>query len=223
MQRILTALDNPDLHNRLKNIKGFYVYENDIQYKEGIIDILKIDKNFNVVIIYENLSGEIDIQNLIKEIKNLNSKIKIVFILESKNKKLEKILYNENIKNIFYNNEINFKEFINKLRNINFSEEQNLKKEIKRLKQELEKNKKINFNKENIQNLDNTEKIIFIIEDRFEEVKKYNKIISFIKEKYLIEDKKINIMFVENKKGINFGILKNVFKNYKILGKIKIK
>ena len=115
MQKILTALDNQEFYDKIKSIKDFYVYEKDIQYKEGIIDILKIKPNFDILIIYEKLLGEISIEKLIQKIKLINNKIKIIFILENKNEELEKILINENIKNIFYNDEINFENFINKI------------------------------------------------------------------------------------------------------------
>ena len=90
------------------------------------------------------------------------------------------------------------------------------------MKKELEKNKNRKNNKQSIQSFDNTKKVIFIIDDKFEDVKKYKEIINLTKEKYLIEDEKINIMFLENKKGINFKILKTVFRKYKILGKVKL-
>ena len=153
MQRILTAMGTPELNKKLKNYKSFDVFENDIQYKEGIIDVLKKDNNFDILIIYEKLPGEINFENLIKNIKLINKEINIVFILENKNNFLENILFNENIKNIFYNDEINFNEFIFKLKNLKFSEEEILKKEINNLnKIILEKNNELLKYKNNLNN-----------------------------------------------------------------------
>lgn len=91
---------------------------------------------------------------------------------------------------------------------------------MKNINNKLKKN---NFyNNKNI-NIKNSEKIIFILEDNFNEIKKYNKIIELIKEKYLLENNKINILFIKSKNGINFNLLKNTFNKYKILGKIKLK
>lgn len=146
MQRILTAMGTIDLNEKLKNVKDFSVFENDIQYREGIIDVLKEDCNFDILIIYEKLCGEIEFEKLIKKIKLINSKIKIIFIFEDKNKNenLKNILINENIKNIFYNDEINFDEFIFKLKNLKFSEEEFLKNKINKLnKIILEKNNEL--------------------------------------------------------------------------------
>ena len=80
MQRILTAMGNTKLSDYLKKEKDLCVYEQDIQYKEAIIDILEKNKNFDFLIIYENLSGEISKDDLIKKIKKINNKINNYFI-----------------------------------------------------------------------------------------------------------------------------------------------
>ena len=222
MKRILTALDNQNLYNKIKNINFFYVYEKDIQYKEGIIEILKKDKSFDIIIIYEKIPGEMKIEKLIKEIKIINNKLKIIVILENKDERLEKILESEDIKNIFYNNQINFNEFINKIKNINLSEEEMLKKEINKLnKIIINKNKEILKYKNNPIH-ENKDKIILVLEDSYQEIKKYKKIIEKLKSKFLIENEKINLSFIESKNGINIRILKCALKEYKILGKLKI-
>ena len=38
---LLTALGNNELYNKLKSIKEFNLYKNDILYREGIIELLK--------------------------------------------------------------------------------------------------------------------------------------------------------------------------------------
>jgi hypothetical protein len=75
MQKIITALGNPKINDELKQEKDLYVYENDIQYKEAILDILEKNNNFDFLIIYKNLLGEIKKEELIKKIKKLNNKI----------------------------------------------------------------------------------------------------------------------------------------------------
>jgi len=292
--KILTALGNSDLYNKIKNVKEINLYEKDILYREGILEILKNNNKINLIIIYEKIPGEISFENLINEIKAINNEIKIIFLLENKNENLEKILGHKNIKNIFYNNQINFEEFILKIKNINYSEKYILEKENKKLKklilekeQELNilknnyktknnliNNLKLNFKKEierknrlikivfiseinyynfqkikneinnkyqnlfqnnlnqifNIeflnykkinQKIKNYENIIFFVNTDLEEIKNLLKIINLIKSKYLIDNKKINILFLENNL-INMKILKNIFKNYNILGKINL-
>ena len=266
---VLTALGNNNLFKKLKTINGIKLYKNDIQYREGIIEVLKEDKNIDLIIIYEKILGSIEFEELINKIKIINNEIKFIFILENKNEKLENILLNNNIKNIFYNNEINFEEFILKIKNINFSERYILEKENKKLKKiifekneeiknsrnKLLKNKKeklliitnLKFNEfKKIKNkliklnknlnleylfLNNINKkikyydnIYFLINENILEIKKIKSKIKIINLKYYINNKKINIIFLENKNNsINLKILKNIFKENNILGKIKIK
>ena len=61
--------------------------------------------------------------------------------------------------------------------------------------------------------------LIFLIDSNLEEVKKLNKIINSMKIKTFINNKKINILFIDNKKSIDLKILKNIFKKYNVLGK----
>lgn len=164
MQKILTAIDNPSLNNKLKEIKEFQVYENDLQYKEAIIDVLEKNNNFDLLIIYENLPGEISINNLIKKIKNINNKINFIFILENKNEKLEKLLFEENIKNIFYNKEININNFILKIKNIKFNNEEKLIEKINNLEKIIiNKNNEILNYKNNLINLEKKKKLKIIV------------------------------------------------------------
>ena len=278
MQKILTAIDNPSLNNKLKEVKDFEVYENDLQYKEAIIDILEQNSNFDILIIYEKLPGEISIKDLIKKIKNINNKINFIFILENKNEKLEKLLFDENIKNIFYNKEININNFILEIKKNKFNSEENLKKQINNLEKIISnknneilnyKNKLNNFekrkykkikiiifyknNKNNIKKiinklffdfynkydfilinlnnknnykkyfLENAEKIIFILELNIEEIKQLNKLINNLILNNLINKNKINILINKyNKNSIDYKLIKNIFSNYNIIGKIKL-
>ena len=137
--KILTAIGNQNLNTILKKEKDFEIIENDIFYKEGILEFLEKDKKIDILILYEKLSGEINIINLIKKIKIINSEINIFFILEDKNEDLENLLKIENIKNIFYNNEINIEDFIIKLKNTKINIEEKLEKEIKLLKNIIQK------------------------------------------------------------------------------------
>lgn len=237
-QRILTAIDNKYLYEKIKSEKSFYVYEKDIQYREGILEILKENNKFDILIVFEKIPGNIEIEKLIENIKLLNNKIKIVVILENKNERLEKKLEKEII---FLNDEFNFEEFIKKIKEINFSKEEILENEIKRLKKELEKYKnykekifivsnennlkKINLNNINVKykcfliNIENVdiEKLkakncIFIIENNLKDIKKMKLMKNNVNKK---------IVFIRCKNGVNLKLAKYVLKNYKILGYIE--
>ena len=145
MKNIITALNNPELNNELKKEKNLKIKNKDIIYKEGILEILQKDIEINLIIINFELPGKITIEKLIEEIKKLNNKIELIFILEKENKEKEKILRKYEIKKIYYNNKINKKkliEIINKE-----DKEKELEDEIKRLKKIIEENKKIKNNK----------------------------------------------------------------------------
>ena len=142
MIKIITAIGKPELNYTLKKINDFDVLDNDIFYKEGILEFLEKNKNIDILILYEKLSGEINIINLIKKIKIINNKINIFFIFENKNEELENLLKKENIENIFFNNKINLKEFIEKLKEVNNNK--NLENEVEMLKKIIkEQNEKI--------------------------------------------------------------------------------
>ena len=109
MKNIITALNNPELNNELKKEKNLKIKNKDIIYKEGILEILQKDIEINLIIINFELPGKITIEKLIEEIKKLNNKIELIFILEKENKEKEKILRKYEIKKIYYNNKINKK------------------------------------------------------------------------------------------------------------------
>ena len=62
--------------------------------------------------------------------------------------------------------------------------------------------------------------LVFLINSNLEEIKKLNRIINLIKIKYFIKNNKINILFIDNKNSIDLKILKNIFKENKVIGKI---
>ena len=269
MQKILTAMGNTKLNNKLKKEKDFYVYEQDIQYKEAIIDILEKDKNFNFLIIYENLSGEISKGELIKKIKKLNNKIKIIFISENEKLNYEKIILKIKSNKININSKIiilfnNKKIIINKLFNLEnkkilildlnnkiLNNKDNYLKKINKSIYLYNINLFIKNNKNNLQNainsifqdfsekynfilinlnykknnylekylLKKTEKIIFVSElNNIEKIKIIKNSIKKINIKYLIKNKKINILFNKyNFNSINYKIIKNIFSENKII------
>ncbi len=213
MQKILTAINNPELNSRLKADKDFNVYENDIQYKEAIIDILEEENNFDIIIIYEKLPGEISIIDLVKKIKSINNKINFIFIFENENKELEKELINENIKNIFYNKKLNFNQFILEIKNNKLSEEEKLKKQIENLEKIISnKNKELlnyknNFNNKKLNNnylinnnLKNNKKINNNLIINKNKLKNNYKIITLYESKINIELINNNLIYNENKK-----------------------
>ena len=87
MGKIITAITNETLIKKV--YKNKITEEENIWYKEAIIEIIKKDKNINILIISENLPGEINFFKLIKNIYKINNKIKIIILLKNKTKKEE--------------------------------------------------------------------------------------------------------------------------------------
>ena len=66
MKKIITAINNPIINEKLKKEK-IEVIGKDIQYKEGILEILENNKEINFILIDEKLPGEIKNDELNKE------------------------------------------------------------------------------------------------------------------------------------------------------------
>ena len=95
--KIITAIENKKINEHLKNINNIKIQNSDIQYKEGILEYLEKNNNIDIIILKDNLPGQIDLFNLIKEIQKMNNRIKIFILINNNN--CEKF---ENIKNIEY-------------------------------------------------------------------------------------------------------------------------
>ena len=145
MKKIITAMGNENLNQKLKKENIFEIVTEDIQYQEGILELLEKDNNIDFLILNELLPGNMDIKKLIEKIKLNNPNIKIILFLEKKNEELENYLYAKGIFKIFYHNQIEIKEIIELIQNNSKNSNQEIKKEIDELKRLLlEKNKKEN-------------------------------------------------------------------------------
>lgn len=121
MKKIITAINNPIINEKLKKEK-IEVIGKDIQYKEGILEILENNKEINFILIDEKLPGEIKNYELINKIKKINKNIEIIFFIKKENKKNaiineKKIIKDEKIKSkikiVNYEKEIKIESFLN--------------------------------------------------------------------------------------------------------------
>lgn len=108
MKKMLTAIGNPEIAQKLSKENNIEINYKDIQYKEGILEILENDNEINLIIINEKIPGKIEINLLIENILKNNSQIKIYLILENKNIKIKN-------KNIIIFNQINYEEIMKKI------------------------------------------------------------------------------------------------------------
>ena len=162
MKNIITAIGNVNLNIELKKDIYFNVLSQDIQYQEGIFEMLEQKSDIDFLIVSQNIPGELKFFDLIRKIKNVNSKISIYAILEERNVELENELNSIRISKIFYSNQIEIKELINFIKNDEKQEEENLKEEIEKLKElilksnlnnEVENNKDERIENKNIKKL----------------------------------------------------------------------
>ena len=111
--KILTAIGNPYINEVLRNYKEFEIIGKDIQYQEGVLEILEEKKDIDILILSNCLPAEYDFKELILNIKNICSQIDIIIFLDKKNEDIENFLNSEKIYKIYYLNDMNFDVFIN--------------------------------------------------------------------------------------------------------------
>lgn len=172
MINIITALDNPVLNNKLKEEKNIQILCKDIQYQDGVLEILEKHKKIDFLIISELLIGKYKIEELIYKIKEKNKFLKIIIILENKKEELENFLYAKGIYKIFYNNEIEIKKIINIIKNDteNNIENNSAKNELEKLKKILlENNIEINLENKNPIKINNRKYLLKIIDKKIKE------------------------------------------------------
>jgi Flp pilus assembly CpaE family ATPase len=137
--KIVTAIGSPEINTELKNVEDYEIITRDIQYEEGLLEILEKNISINILILSNKIIEENKFKELIKKIKNINSLIKIIIILKKEDSELEEYLKVKGINNIFYNNKTEINE-IKKVINNSISTEQKMAEEIKELKELILKN-----------------------------------------------------------------------------------
>ena len=149
-----------------------------------------------------------------KKIKLINNEICFFIVLERKNEEIEKLLKLENIKNFFYNNEINLDEFILSLRKFKFKDSEKLQEEILLLKKIIDKKDEelINLKNNKIKKYSKNKRIFTIIKNNKIEINKSNINKLFIENK--INFKEIQIEINNKNYIINKKISKNIFKKF---------
>ena len=146
MKKVITALLNENVNEKLQQYEEINVFVKDIQYQEGILEVLQIQKEIDFIILSEFLPGQYNIKQLIEEIKKLKNDIKIILILEKENKELENFLLSKGNIFIYYNNKIEIKDIAEKI--IQKKQKEDLEKEIEEIKKLIcEKEQKDNEEK----------------------------------------------------------------------------
>ena len=101
MKKIATAIGNEFINKKIKMIKEYEVITPDIQYQEGIFELLEIE-SIDLIVLYELLPGELTIKQLINKILQENSKLEMIVLMERKNQKLEQYFINNRVTFLTY-------------------------------------------------------------------------------------------------------------------------
>ena len=139
LKKILTAIGDSSLNEYLNQLGKYEVIGKDVQYKEGVLEVLKEFNNIDILILSKILDGEIDIRELIKQIVKINDKLEIIVFIDEEDKEFRNFLIERGIYKIYKNNQIELDEFVNVLDSDNLKTNEMLTEEIKKLKQIIEK------------------------------------------------------------------------------------
>ena len=214
MKKILTAIGNPEIAEKLSKENNIEVRYKDIQYKEGILEILENDRKINLIIINEKIPGKIEINLLIENIFKINSQIKIYLIIENKNIKI----FTNN--NIYILNEINYEKIKEKIIQEEIISEQKVENKIEIKEQgkiEIKnvKKEKININNNYKEKLCEDESKIIVILGNENIGKSVNAIILA----FFTAQQKKKVLLVD--KDIENGNINTIFQIKKNVNKIQ--
>ena len=208
--KIITALESPKTNEKLKKETNFEIIGSDIQYQDGVIEVLEKHPEINVIIISELLPGQYKFKELIEKIKSINKEVEIISILKNENESMKNYLISKGVFNIFYNNKITTEELINKIKSLeSIKKENEISEEIKTLKKMiLEKN-----NEKMVVSKTNS------INKKFKKIK--NKILKNRKKETSIKKEQCKIISIVGTNGVGKSIFSSILaktiKNKRVL------
>ena len=165
MKKIITAIGDPFINEKLSEEKEIKIIGKDIFYQDAIFEILeknKIKNQINFLIINEIIFENSEIIKKISEIKKINKKIKIIIIINKEKNIIKRLKKEKNIYIIYYNKKIKGKinKIINKIINKKYNKklnEKNLREIIKVIKLIIQNENKKFFYEVNFETKKNNE------------------------------------------------------------------
>lgn len=143
--KVITAIGIPEINKRLKNENIYDVIGRDIQYQEGIIEVLEDRQDIDGVIISNILPEEVEFKELICQILEIASNIEIIVFLKEKDEEIEMFLNSQKIYKIYYLND--YEQFFRSFKKSNISKE-DISKSIEEFKKIILKKPLKEINKE---------------------------------------------------------------------------
>ena len=113
--KILVALDNKEIKEKLNIKYGNKVYNYDFSYKEDVIEYLMRYSDDYIILTRLDLPGNISYKEYILSLKNLSNNSKLVIIVNKLNIDDRKFLYANEIFNIIEGNEIDIDVIYNQI------------------------------------------------------------------------------------------------------------
>lgn len=106
--KILLAIDNKEIKERLDKKYGKRVYEHDINCMENVIEFLSNRNDEYIVITRDSLQGNLEKRLYIKQMRVANPKTKIVYIVDKLTKEYKEFLFANEVFNIIEGKSIDF-------------------------------------------------------------------------------------------------------------------
>lgn len=121
--KVITAIGIPEINERLKKLDEYEVIGKDIQYQEGILELLEEREDIETVFVSDNLPEDMNFNTLINKIINIKENIEIIVFLKEKDETIEIFLNSKKIYKIYYldNYEMFFANINNNMSNADIS------------------------------------------------------------------------------------------------------
>ena len=112
MKKVLIAMNNEALLDKIKKCGKYLVHEYDISTKEDVIDYLK-KYQVDVLITKDFLEGQMTNKEYIENIRKANEKVKVVLCVDKLDEIYRGVIYSNNILDIIEGEEISFGDILN--------------------------------------------------------------------------------------------------------------
>lgn len=134
--KVITAIGDEYLNSKLRKYEEYEVIGKDISYAEGILELLEVKKDINIIILSNKIAENEDFERIIEELIKIKN-IEIIVFLKEKNEYLENYLNIKKIFKIYFLDNNGYKLFFENILNKN-----KLENEIESLKKLIISSKK---------------------------------------------------------------------------------
>lgn len=141
MKKILIAMDNQKMLEQLKKTGKYILYDQDIVYKEGVIEYLAKNE-IDVIITRDNLQGEMTKEIYVKQLRMVSPKIRIILFVKEIEELYKGFLLANDVMHIIEKEEIGFS---NLLELIESREKHLILNNVQSIENSMEKTNKLNI------------------------------------------------------------------------------